>query len=287
MLFGEWAVLKGTPAVMTTLNVPMTCKLEATNDSIHSFDNGETNTSSEDSFFHWNSKFIQKFTETLGIDPKQNFKFSWKRDWKLNEGLGSSSASFLTAFFCCLDFLKSESVVKSEELWKKIFSIFQSISSGSGADLAAQFWGKSIVFQDGASQGVNLDPPKELLLIHTGQKACTQSLIQEIKDSEIPSAEIAKATLEFLDTRDWVKAMDLHFEAINKMGLIPEEALQFRNRLKKLNLIESLKTTGAGGGDALLCLINPSKKEAFEREVYQSGYWINSATFEAQGASIL
>jgi hypothetical protein len=98
--------------------------------------------------------------------------------------------------------------------------------------------------------------------------------------------KIGDSSARFLSTRDWPEAIQSHYEALKELGVVPDFVESARQEWIASGLIETLKTTGAGGGDALLAWIRPGALPRLTQEIEARQWWISSANWNAEGARI-
>ena len=233
---------------------------------------------------HWLDQMIQKqiiefFSDREFIGGQIDVSKSWSVDY----GWGSSSALFLSLYFALERFhypslnwnqLQQKCRSNSTRLLEVLLA---SQGGGSGADLACQMLGEACMFQNGDTQALELKAPEDLLLIHTGEKFNTREKLLSVKRREGPIKKIENSTREFLKQLNsgpltdqaWVRAMEQHFSALEELNVVPLSVVNQRQDWLDKSWIRALKTSGAGGGDSLICLINQQHKRELINEIEQ------------------
>jgi phosphomevalonate kinase len=302
ILFGEWAVLEGAPAVATTLEKRLRLDFErrssASGVELCSLDSTTENSDS----FRWNSSqahvplYFALAAETLrslDLVPEQaSYLARWTREWKLEEGLGSSSAVVLTSLLAARLWRGEAWPETKSELDRFCLAARESLRAlqggvGSGLDLSAQLVGQSLVFDTATgARSLELAQARELVVVHTGQKMKTASALAQQERKPQALQKIHDSTNRFLKNQNWLEAIETHFEALSDLGVVPDFVSQARHDWKARGLIETLKTTGAGGGDALLVWVKSEALDAFKNEIHARRWWISNAKWNAQGARL-
>ncbi len=239
----------------------------------------------------------------------QNKKIQIKIDchWQPTEGLGSSSAIVA----CLLGF--RESLFRNPKNLNSRFQalflegrkIIQILQGGqaSGLDLAVQLWGGAVCVQSSRSLRNQVKPlkhfklPRNLILIHTYKKFSTPSLIKKIKSGNQKMNShffrpIVESTNKFLKSdkalNHWRQAIVEHFNAFKDKPLfVPTPLGKEMNSWLQLEYVEAIKTTGAGGGDALLGLMVRENLSLFKNELQKKRYKLRSdSEFGTKGLTV-
>lgn len=284
ILFGEWAVLEGGPGIVTALSPRFTAKYQAGAGALQLSD--ESHEAIED--FSFARELIAHLAKVSGSEALLQGRLSFERAWPLAEGLGSSSA-----LAACLGALCSspsgEKKFHPTELWQKILPALAAAQGGraSGLDLAAQIFGGTVILKGEAGpQPFTLQIPLELRLIHTGQKLSTREALKRKAAAESMAAIAHSAAAFAADTDRWLPTMDEHFEALCRMDLVPSDIRAAREDWLSRGWIKALKTTGAGGGDALLCWTEAAAQKDLQTDLINRGWWISHYSWNAPGLRI-
>lgn len=324
ILFGEWAVLQGYPALGCSVGKYFNAELIP-----QEIPSSAINIESEEVFFTWEDiyqkspPFLEKTCSILSYLFENPFELKGHtlrliRNWKLSEGLGSSSALFLALAILkghrdqkhplghldpqkratpLLSLLRPEvlqipeksSPPSAAELRKQLVD-FQ--GSGSGFDLLLQACGGFLSARiDGDKTEMkkeNLVVPEEILFVHTGKKMKTDLALGDFKDKKDALADyskvIGKSSEDFLAHKDWPKTMREHDVCLKKMGVVPNFVQELKEHWLEKKWITELKTTGAGGGDTLMLFINTCKRPELEADLLKKGYWLEEASLGVKGA---
>ena len=293
ILFGEWAVTAGAPGIATTLD----CRLHldilpgegtAGENTATRVISGDQSCSIQDEvvpgYFQLVSQVVLILREESDANLWKGKTLKFTAGWKESEGLGSSSAVVLAMLLA----QAAGGTFARDHLWlrgREILRICQN-PRASGLDLAAQVHGGSVILQGEEAFPLLLDFPTNLRLIHTGQKMKTDRALSEKILTEDVGRGIQESTLEFMRRRDWISAIRQHSRILENFGVVPKEVQAAQNDWMNQGWIEALKTTGAGGGDALLTWINPQHEAAIQRDLNRLGWWMNPHKWTAEAGKI-
>jgi len=297
ILFGEWAVLHGHACVGTSLKRRMRISLEKNSNQAESgiqISSGneqcfldEKNTVTPD-FFKFASDVIRILNSKQDESLFNGHKIKFDCGWNIHEGLGSSSA---VALLLCAahDFIKYKKVLPPDEIYSHYVATLKSAQKGlgSGFDLMIQLFGNSIKKEYNKVSSHLLQFPPELRLVHTGLKMKTQTQLSNSRFHEKSFIEcIAKSSENFLSSANWDTAIAEHHKALSAQGLVPTEILQAFEHWRSKNWVNTLKTTGAGGGDALMVLINPQHENKWKEDLAKKTWYVQEADFLDLGLKV-
>jgi len=305
ILFGEWAVLDGHPALGVALSSRFSIVQKKSTSTDHiNFNTIEENHELNDtcqlqtkapkeSLFLWAYKILNTLNPSntaTGLD------YFFNREWPIKEGLGSSSATYL-----CLKALQQiKNTPVDNQVLSKIIRQLQADAlelkneiiqlqggRGSGFDMLIQLFGNSLYLEQKKIQSLNLNFPENLWLIHTGEKFSTSQLLDGNKGPDAQNRlKLGKICENFLNDQNWHKAISQSFGILAKTGLVPTKIQLIKQTWIQRGLIEEMKTSGAGGGDTLITLINPEKKTELENEITQLKWWRSHHAFQAEGLTL-
>jgi len=285
VLLGEWSVLKGAPALATSINARLKISTRAIDDeetpTVQSL--GEKQAWSPghekiEGYFAYYSKIINEIIRrnNKAADFWQRQHIEITRDWKEVEGYGSSSALLAGLYLLQQNFLEQEGS------FDEALKILQHLNSGqgSGIDLATQFAGGSILFQEKNYKAINLEKElSQILIVHTGQKRRSAQWLKKFSPNKDFCKTLAKSVEKFLLNRNWQKAVSEHHQALCQAGLVPDFIQEVAQEWQKKKYIYGLKSTGAGGGDALLVLPVKDKLPELKRDLSNRKWWIKPYKF--------
>jgi len=285
VLFGEWAVLAGHSAIATTLEprFSLHCRSAEVDRFVSVSPEGEQTMNvtevPDGSYFAW-ARDMLVYLRARTRGPPRACAWRFERAWLESEGLGSSSALFVTLFAA---FHEQESPLHVEDLRAAHREFME--GQGSGIDVAAQFHGGSIRYNLQQTEALKLAAPEELFVFHTGDKARTLDSLRS--RAPMPSelqTQISFSVARFLEDGDWERAIETHHLPLQTWGVVPPRVQQLRARWRERGFISALKTTGAGGGDALLCWLRPNRETAWREDVKSLGFgWVRKPVFGFSG----
>jgi mevalonate kinase len=288
LLFGEWAVLEGAPAILQSLSVFFKTSLKKTdsNSLILKHQNEEFHFSNENQkipeFWSLTLKILKSFNKNFYNDHYKGYTLETQSDWKISEGLGSSSALFLTLFLIDQKLSQNKTYSNSNELWEKIWPAYQKVFQGSGADLAAQVFGGSIVYRKGQADKISLSKPEDLIILHSGKKLNTQNALKKQYIQAQWSNKIEKSVLDFLVHRDWEKTIEEHRRLLCEKNIMRDEFQNILLETQKSNLIKTMKSTGAGGGDAFLALLQKNSETKLHEYLISKSWWSSNYAWSSE-----
>lgn len=290
MLFGEHAVVYGRPCIVTAVSSRIHIEIESSQKRF-AIDAPQV-------------KDVRFVEETIRVF-KEKYKISnglsikTQSDFSSQYGFGSSSA-VTTAMICALSSLFNIKLSK-KEIFNLGYEITLNIQGvGSGFDIAAATFGKTIYFLTG---GKIIEPLNifELPLVvgYSGVKADTPKIVKSLK-SKVK------------------KQKSKYFKIFDKIGIIVEKAK--KNLIKKnyqtlgnlmnknQDLLQNLgvstpkldkmcraaldagawgaKLSGAGGGDCMIALVSEDKKNKVEAAIKIACGKVISVKNNAEGVKI-
>jgi mevalonate kinase len=285
ILFGEWAVLKGAPAL--SIPVSAECTIAITYDkSLRGIELSSAADRSHwtkwddkaDPYFNFVEAAIRHYAgNEKGFAALSGQRLSFHRHWRIEEGLGSSSAVLLLTALWCLHRLELPRP-KPHELWKTLHPILQSAQGGrgSGLDLATQIFDSPILFRERGTiiEKYSINVPPEVIFIHAGMKADTSELLKSRPELAADFVnKVGGAVEDFINDNDWQKCMRRHHAELKTLGVVPPAILKLEELWKSQGLITELKTCGAGGGDTLMVWVKGDRRDEFIQSLPQVDCW--------------
>jgi len=125
-----------------------------------------------------------------------------------------------------------------------------------------------------------------VMLVHTGAKISTASALSSLSPKEVWVRRLSDSAEGFLKDQNWTDAMNEHDQLLRELGVVPKECQELLQYWKQKKWIEAGKTTGAGGGDALLLYVVPEALRALQEDVEKRGFWFQRATWESEGLRV-
>lgn len=178
-------------------------------------------------------------------------------------------------------------LLKKESTFYDIFAEYKSLHSGSGADLAFQYFGK-ICLADPSLQFYqtfnwhfeNLD----FFILSTGLKISTHEHLSEIKNNKkldslrdlpVLSNKITRVfsenrEFEFLALmKEWCKLLNFH-------GLTHTHSLEMKAQLESFDSIKLAKPCGALGADVMIIFFAKTHQETVKNHLLQNKFHIQA-----------
>jgi len=304
MLFGEYAVLDGHPALAMCLDRRIACEAELMPGS------RLLRIESEMVF----PEPIELPMDSLASDssplpqlrllwpvlraraPKQGglsmrFSAGFPPTW----GLGSSSASTLAAAGA-LRALQGEAT-EGTAIFDEVRSAQRALQgAASGYDVATQLLGGYVVFADtGVPRMERLSPPASVelnwIVAWTGRKADTGDMIREVA-SRFEVGHSLYDDIGALAERGVANLLAGNVEALghdlsagqallDTLGAVPSELARLVERLQQSPAVLGARLSGAGGGDCVLILASDGDEAA--RACREQGLSVLSLALEREG----
>lgn len=293
ILLGEWAVLDGGTAIAVPLKVRLHLHIRDLragdeiifrSDSVDEKKEATLNAAGDlsDPFFDLARNVLLELRPNL--NGCRDREYTFKRDWRLCEGLGSSSAVIATLLQAFGVAAPGAATPASENtklaLWKRGLEILHRHLSprASGLDLAVQIFDAAVLMRDKSPETLrDLEIPKDLQLIHTGEKLSTQDALRKVEMKSSALKEIVASSDDFIHDRDWERALRRHAQALESLGVVPRGLREAFADWQARGWTRASKTTGAGGGDALLVLLRPEFRVDFENDLRARGWYFNES----------
>jgi mevalonate kinase len=301
MLYGEHAVVYGSPCIVTAVD-------QRVRVSVESNGIGEIHVSSPNVGLDEYHKKIER----LGMDdlPKsmafvehlvkrvyqkymltKGIRISTESDFSTQFGFGSSAA-VSAALVLALSEYFSLNLSKGEMFELAYQAVLDVQGVGSGFDVAASIYGGTLYY---VTPGTVIEQVYEgdlpMVVGYTGIKADTSTLIRQVAELKRKEKWVDSV---FGDIKDLVNEAKMLFEKKNfaRLGklMIKNQKLLSTLNVSSLELDKLIKATreagaygaklsGAGGGDCMIALVKPEDKKkvvsAIERE---GGVWMDVLT---------
>lgn len=281
ILMGEHAVVYEHPCIVTAVSERMFVNLEKTQDGKITIDAPQVKDT--------------RFVDQAIIDGCSIWNISHKgmhiktRSCFSNcYGFGSSSAVTVATLYALVQAFHIQ--VTKKELFNVAYKTVLTIQGvGSGFDVAAAIYGKTIYYQKGATVVNELDwdlndDGVSLVVGYSGVKADTPTIVKEIaKKREEQKDKVDKiftAIAKLVDqaqqagnVKDWEtvgKLMNFNQDYLRNLGVSTEvlEAMIFES--KKAGAYGA-KLSGAGRGDCMIALAPKFKRKSVEDAIIKAG----------------
>ena len=291
ILFGEHAVVYGKPCIVTAVDqrvwvtasrVEPSSLVLRTNILSTAYekplrDLGRGVIPKEVGFIeHLTKRFFEWYPQHSGVELviKSDISPTW--------GFGSSSASTVAAANALAGLF--EITLSSQKLFELCYQVVLDVQGvGSGFDLAAAIWGGTIYYVAPASIVEQLSIPSLPLVVgYTGVKADTPTLIRQVGELKKNKQELVQGVFDRIhaltnkarqafEQQDWVWIGKLMTE--NQAELEQLQVSSFRlDELIKASLSAGAfgaKLSGAGGGDCMMAVVDPTTREQVERALVE------------------
>ncbi len=275
MLLGEHAVVYGYPCIVTAISQRLEVSISKIDD------------------IPMDRRFVDAAIRSWG-DGK-DYAFSIKSAFSGKYGFGSSAAVTVAT----LKAMRPNA--ENRALFDAAYKIVLDVQGvGSGFDAAASTWGGTLYFVAG---GKVIEPlaieEMPLIVGYTGVKADTTTLIKQVADKKEKDPQkverifqgIAKlvedAKVKILEG-DWErvgKFMDFNQEYLRDLGVSSEKLESLISAAKGAGAWGA-KLSGAGGGDCMIALVSPEKREEVKTAITSAGGEVIAVDSNAEGVRI-
>ncbi len=291
MLLGDHAVVYGYPCLVTAVDKRLYVEAEiitGTEDEI-------LTPQVKESRFVLES--IAYFKERFHIS--QSVRIKTKGDFSHQVGLGSSSA-VTVATFQALSVLFHKKLTKKNlfDLSYKVNLLIQRV--GSGFDIGAAVYGKSLLFVTGGKRIEELSISDIPLVVgYSGVKADTPFYIRKVaeafktRNAEMHTLfshiqELVESAYHGLKHGNYVQvgnAMNENHKLLQQLGVSTERLDQMVSSALKAGAWGA-KLSGAGGGDCIIALVSDKKRKNVEHAIISAGGEIIQVANNAEGVQI-
>lgn len=312
MLFGEHAVVYGKPCIVTAVDQRLTIhasildepifKLHAPDVEINNSSKllthiGEGDLPNGAKFVEIAAKnFIEKYPHA--IPEKKGISFETETQFKSTFGFGSSSASAVCTIKALSELFNPEMTEKDifDLAYKTVLDI-QGV--GSGFDLAAAIYGRTLYFLTGGKKIESLIIKKLPLIIgYTGIKADTATIVKEVKvrfenkqtelnqiyDSIEKIVEQGKQAFQDNDLKKLGELMNQNQTLLEQLGVSTNKLSSMINASRNAGAYGA-KLSGAGGGDCMIALAPENKRSQVEKAIENAGGKVLKVEVNAKGVN--
>lgn len=293
MIMGEHAVLYGHPCIVTAVDERLTVTADHLSDGHITVDTGkETDTRFVDAA-------IAKFFATKGIHIKdRGVSLTTRSAFTSQIGFGSSSAVSVAT-------IKALSILfgvpfSQRDVFDMAYAAMLDVQGlGSGFDVAAATYGGTIYFVAGGKmiEPLALDA-MPLVVGYTGVKASTTALVHQVAEKKEHNPEkvgrifqaiaglVDKAKVQILEG-DWErvgKFMDFNQEYLRDLGVSSQKLEDLIGAAHESGAWGA-KLSGAGGGDCMIALVPPEKREVVIAAITAAGGQVMPVHAHAEGVN--
>jgi len=263
MLFGEHAVLRGAPAVVTAVDQRMQLELRPNDDgqlriasALGEYEAPVDALRDDDRF-----RFLLEAVRRAG--PSGGFDLSVASEFSATIGFGSSAAVTVGA----VALLHPEADPRA--VFDESLAVVRSVQGrGSGADVAASVFGGVVGYR---IDPVEIEPlemavPPPVSVVYCGYKVQTPQVIAHVAEREERQPELVRAAftklghiagvaMDAIQDGDWDmvgRLMNMHQSLADTLGINTPELRQIASGLCAAEGMFGAKITGAGLGDCVI-----------------------------------
>lgn len=292
MLFGEHSVVYGTPCIVTAVGKRLYVEVE----KIDCYDDELITPQIKECTFV--KETLKVFKEKYKIG--ECVKVTTKGDFSHQVGLGSSSAVTVALVKALSEIFKIN--LTNKEIFEISYQITLNIQKvGSGFDIAAAVFGKTLFFKTGGKIIEEIEVGKLPLVIgYSGVKADTPKLVKSLKSKVKSNEEKYKKIFEEIGKI----VNEAREELINKNWKIVGELMSQNHKLlQQLEVSTSkldrmceaaakagawgAKLSGAGGGDCMIAIVEDQKRKAVEAAIQKVGGEIIDVENSTEGVNLI
>lgn len=296
MLMGEHAVVYGYPCIVTAVSERLQVSMEETTDGNITIDAPQVK----------NTRFVNQAiidgTNTWNILHK-GLRIKTQSNFSNCYGFGSSSAVTVATLFALAQVFRNN--VTQKQLFDTAYKTVLSIQRvGSGFDVAAATYGKTLLYTKGGSTldelPWNLNTNGVSLVVgYSGVKADTTTIVKEVAKKREEQLERVDRIFEAIgklvvqakeagDKNDWEavgKLMNFNQEYLRDLGVSTEKLEAMILAAMKAGAYGA-KLSGAGGGDCVIALVSKEKRAAVEQAITQSNGTLVSIQTGTEGVMV-
>jgi len=291
MLLGDHAVVYGYPSLVTAVDKRLYVEAQIIDGNTDDLITPQVKESSFvlESISHFKKKF--GITESVRIRTKGDFSH--------RVGLGSSSA-VTVATFKALSLLFHKEILHKElfDMAYQVTILIQGV--GSGFDIAAASYGGTIGYVTGGKVIEPLDVASLPLVVgYSGIKADTPFYIRKVEEafrSRKPEMERiftsisnlvvqAKSALLAGSMKEFGTCLTANHILLQQLGVSTPKL----DRMVELSLQAGAwgaKLSGAGGGDCMIAVVDPAKREGVEKAIENAGGEVIPVKLNAKGVML-
>lgn len=275
LLFGEHSVVYGYPSIVTAISERLEVTISITDD------------------LPADRRFVDGALKAWGAG--RDIKLATKSSFSGKYGFGSSSAVTVAT----LKALRPDA--ESRNIFDTAYKIVLDIQGkGSGFDVAAATYGGTLYFVTGGKAIEPLSITNMPLIVgYTGVKADTKTLIADVAAKRAQEPEkvdrifqgitkiVEEAKIKMVEG-DWQRVgrlMDFNQDYLRNLGVSSEKLESLISAAKSAGAWGA-KLSGAGGGDCMVALAPPDKRQAVEDAIAAAGGEVVHVTANAEGVRV-
>ena len=273
MLFGEHAVVYGYPCIVTAISERLIVE------------------TSEKNCLPKDTRFVDAAIKLWGTEET---KLSTTCSFSGVYGFGSSSAVTVAT----LKLLKPD--VDNKTLFDAAYKIVLDIQkTGSGFDVAAAVYGGTVYYVKNKIREPLSVKSMPLIVGYTGVKSNTVDIVNSVAGKREQYGEKVERIFQSIakiveDAKskiiegDWERVgrfMDFNQDYLRDLG-VSSEKLEAMIKAAKDAGAYGAKLSGAGGGDCMIALAPPDKRQAVEEAITRAGGEVVPVTPNAEGVRV-
>lgn len=306
MLFGEHAVVYGSPCIVTAVDQRIrvsasadsrqSLEIEAPDVGLSSYLLGIDSLNNND--LPKGARFVAtavgNFFDRFGI--RSGLKIKTQSDFSSEFGFGSSSAVTVGVIKALSELFDVE--LKDQELFNLSYKTVLDVQGvGSGFDLAAAIWGGTLWFVGGGKTILPLQVEEVPVIVgYTGIKADTSTLVRQVAETKKEHEEVITRIFETislgvqeakiaLENGNWSRVgelMNINQGLLEALGVNTRELSSLIYACREAGAFGA-KLSGAGGGDCMIALVNEQMKAGVEEAVANAGGRVLRVKLGAEG----
>ncbi len=301
MLYGEHAVVYGSPCIVTAVDQRVRVSVEPNGE-------GEIHVCSPNVGLDEYHKKIERlgkddvpksmqFVEHLvkrfykKYQIKQGIRICTESDFSTQFGFGSSAAVVVALTKALSEYF--EKTMDKEEMFKMAYQAVLDVQGvGSGFDVAASVYGGTLYY---VTPGIVIENIYEgelpMVVGYTGVKADTPTLIRQVAELKRNEGWVEAVFGDITDLVNKAKTLFVKQDLVQLGKLMNEnQKLLVTLNVSSVELDKLIKASkdsgaygaklsGAGGGDCMVAFVGPDKKEEVIEAIKEAGgIWMNVRT---------
>jgi mevalonate kinase len=301
MLYGEHAVVYGSPCIVTAVDQRVRVSVEpngegeihvcSPNVGLDEYHKKLSRLGKDDvpKSMQFVEHLVKRFYEKNQV--KQGIRVSTESDFSTQFGFGSSAAVVVALVKVLAKYF--EITMSNKEIFEMAYQAVLDVQGvGSGFDVAASVYGGTIYYVTPGTIIENIyEGELPMVVGYTGVKADTPTLIRQVAELKRNEGWVdsvfaditklvnrAKSLFEQKDFIQLGKLMNKNQKLLSTLN-VSSKALDDLIKAAKDNGAYGAKLSGAGGGDCMIAFVSPDIKEQVVEALKQTGgIWMDVKT---------
>lgn len=305
MLFGEHAVLHGSPAIVAAINKYLTVTLTQRHDqliNIHSRQYGAFSTTTNNFVVQPPFEFVLTAIMQKLPECKSGFELTIDAEFSGVVGFGSSAAVTIATLAVLHQWLNNQPL-ELRSLFLQAKTVIQKVQGmGSGADVAASVYGGVVLYRINPMTIEKIADALPIILVYSGKKMPTSAVVSLVESKREKYPELfgklyqaiescSNGAVAAIRSQNWAEVgelMNVHQGLQDALGVNNEILAELIFRLRNYPEVYGAKISGSGLGDCVVALgAVPDGTFPQNQQQFQLGVKQLSGSVSVPGVEIL